>query len=286
MSLPLAHYVSDEAFDPEATVAPGSAPSERYLERLAGADHLVALPAAPARLRSRCASSALSYFSILVTEFLAPYDLHSRHTDFIYAPPQRVHLFHEGRFVGPFVYPLRLQAQHGHAEARIHARHVASRSRSASSAPASPTISGACSTAASTSSARRKAARCSCSAPTGSGATCSRGSSTARASRSPIGLVGVTLSYHDRHHHRRHRRLFRRPVRFRRAARHRGAALDPGAAALDGALGGAAGDLGSAAHLFRHHASSWRCSTGRASRAPCAPSSSRCARRITSRRRR
>ena len=49
---------------------------------------------------------ALSYFSILVTEFLAPYGLHSRHTDFIFAPPQRVHLIHEGRFVGPFVYPL------------------------------------------------------------------------------------------------------------------------------------------------------------------------------------
>src|SRR3712207_7244304 len=39
------------------------------------------------------------------TEILAPYDLHSRHTDRIYAPPQRVHLFHEGRLVGPFVYP-------------------------------------------------------------------------------------------------------------------------------------------------------------------------------------
>jgi peptide/nickel transport system permease protein len=46
------------------------------------------------------------YASILVSEFLAPYNLHSRHTDFIFAPPQRVHLFHEGRFVGPFVYGL------------------------------------------------------------------------------------------------------------------------------------------------------------------------------------
>jgi peptide/nickel transport system permease protein len=46
------------------------------------------------------------YLSILVSELLAPYDLHSRHTDHIYAPPQTVHLFHEGRFVGPFVYGL------------------------------------------------------------------------------------------------------------------------------------------------------------------------------------
>jgi len=48
----------------------------------------------------------VAYASILISEFLAPYDLHTRHTDFIYAPPQSVHLFHEGRFVGPFVYGL------------------------------------------------------------------------------------------------------------------------------------------------------------------------------------
>jgi peptide/nickel transport system permease protein len=49
---------------------------------------------------------ACLYASILITELLAPYSLHTRHTDFIYAPPQRIHLFHEGRFVGPFVYGL------------------------------------------------------------------------------------------------------------------------------------------------------------------------------------
>jgi peptide/nickel transport system permease protein len=46
------------------------------------------------------------YASILVTEMLAPYSLYTRHTDFIFAPPQQVHLFHEGRLVGPFVYGL------------------------------------------------------------------------------------------------------------------------------------------------------------------------------------
>jgi len=50
-----------------------------------------------------------SYLSIMVTEFLAPYDLHSRHTDFIFAPPQQVHLFHEGEFIGPFVYAQNMQ---------------------------------------------------------------------------------------------------------------------------------------------------------------------------------
>ncbi len=44
------------------------------------------------------------YLSILVSEILAPYNLHARHIDSIYAPPQGLHLFHEGEFIGPFVY--------------------------------------------------------------------------------------------------------------------------------------------------------------------------------------
>ncbi|UCI07177.1 ABC transporter permease [Mesorhizobium sp. B1-1-8] len=47
---------------------------------------------------------AALYFGILICEFLAPYNLHTRNMDFIYSPPQRVHLFHNGQFVGPFVY--------------------------------------------------------------------------------------------------------------------------------------------------------------------------------------
>ena len=46
------------------------------------------------------------YASILFVEFLAPYGANTRHTEFIYAPPQRVHLFHDGAFIGPFVYGL------------------------------------------------------------------------------------------------------------------------------------------------------------------------------------
>jgi peptide/nickel transport system permease protein len=46
----------------------------------------------------------LFYASILISEFVAPYNLHSRHTDFIYAPPQPIHFFHDGELVGPFVY--------------------------------------------------------------------------------------------------------------------------------------------------------------------------------------
>ena len=48
----------------------------------------------------------LMYASILVSELIAPYNQQTRNTDFIYAPPQMVHLFHDGDFVGPFVYGL------------------------------------------------------------------------------------------------------------------------------------------------------------------------------------
>jgi peptide/nickel transport system permease protein len=44
------------------------------------------------------------YASILLCEFIAPYNLHTRQIASIYAPPQAVHLLHEGEFVGPFVY--------------------------------------------------------------------------------------------------------------------------------------------------------------------------------------
>lgn len=43
------------------------------------------------------------YASVLISEMIAPYALTTRHTDHIYAPPQSVHLFRDGRFVGPYV---------------------------------------------------------------------------------------------------------------------------------------------------------------------------------------
>ena len=41
----------------------------------------------------------LCYASIIFSEMIAPYSLETRNTKFIYAPPQSVHLFHEGEFV-------------------------------------------------------------------------------------------------------------------------------------------------------------------------------------------
>jgi peptide/nickel transport system permease protein len=44
------------------------------------------------------------YGSTLISEVLSPYNLHSQHTNYIYTPPQAVHMFHEGGLKGPFVY--------------------------------------------------------------------------------------------------------------------------------------------------------------------------------------
>nr|WP_246698638.1 MULTISPECIES: ABC transporter permease [unclassified Rhizobium] len=46
----------------------------------------------------------LAYGMIVIAEFLAPYGLHTRNVDYIHSPPQMIHLFDKGNFVGPFVY--------------------------------------------------------------------------------------------------------------------------------------------------------------------------------------
>ena len=51
----------------------------------------------------------LMYLSIVFSEFLAPYNLHTRHARFIHAPPQTVHFFHDGKFVGAYVYGTRFR---------------------------------------------------------------------------------------------------------------------------------------------------------------------------------
>jgi peptide/nickel transport system permease protein len=96
------HYVSPAPFDPYAVEVMTPAQERFYrasqwrlmwwrLER-----HRVAVASGLVLL-------AL-YIAILFCEFLAPYGLDSRHTDFIYAPPRTVHILDHGRLVSPFVY--------------------------------------------------------------------------------------------------------------------------------------------------------------------------------------
>jgi peptide/nickel transport system permease protein len=101
---PLEHYVSTAPFDPYEVdaLSPGQ---ERYY--MASQWRLMWWKFR--RHRIAVVSAAILgalYISILISEMIAPYNLHSRFTDFLFSPPQSIHLMHDGRFIGPFVYRL------------------------------------------------------------------------------------------------------------------------------------------------------------------------------------
>ncbi|MDH3473046.1 MAG: ABC transporter permease, partial [Rhodospirillales bacterium] len=99
---PIEHYVNPAPFDPHR-IERMTPEMERYY--MAPQWRLVWWKFRRHRLAVVSGLILLAfYLSILISEFLAPYNLHSRNVDFIYAPPQELHLFHEGSFVGPFVY--------------------------------------------------------------------------------------------------------------------------------------------------------------------------------------
>jgi peptide/nickel transport system permease protein len=96
------HWVSREPFDP-MTVQEISAEQQAYY--LAPQWKLMWWKLKKHRIAVWSGLLLLvMYASILISEPLAPYNPNTRTTSHIYAPPQAVHLFHEGRFIGPFVY--------------------------------------------------------------------------------------------------------------------------------------------------------------------------------------
>ena len=101
----LEHYVTDVPFNPRSIEAL-SPEQERYY--LASQWQLMWWKLKRHRLAVVSGGFLLlTYFSILISEIIAPYNLHERHTDYLYAPPQSVHLMHEGEFQGPFVYGMK-----------------------------------------------------------------------------------------------------------------------------------------------------------------------------------
>ncbi len=98
----LEHFVSTAPFEPYATE--WLTPEQERFYRASQwkimwwkfRRHRIAVVAAAILL--------LFYASTLVCEIVAPYHLHTRNAKQIYAPPQELQVFHEGRFVGPFVY--------------------------------------------------------------------------------------------------------------------------------------------------------------------------------------
>lgn len=48
----------------------------------------------------------ICYLILPVAGFIVPYTPNERSADYLYAPPQSINLWHEGQFVGPYVYPI------------------------------------------------------------------------------------------------------------------------------------------------------------------------------------
>ena len=98
------HYVNQEPFDPHSIEA---LPPEMEKFYLASQWKMIWWRLKQHRLAVISGYILIfMYASVLIIEFMAPYNLHTRNTDYIYAPPQSIHLFHEGSFEGPFVYGL------------------------------------------------------------------------------------------------------------------------------------------------------------------------------------
>ena len=96
------HFVSDEPFDPatEMTLTPEQ---ERYY--MAGQWRLMWWKLKRHRLAVVAGIFlVVLYLSAVFAEIVAPYELQHRDRRHIFAPPQSIHLFDQGRFVGPFVY--------------------------------------------------------------------------------------------------------------------------------------------------------------------------------------
>ncbi|MFN0263394.1 ABC transporter permease [Tepidamorphus sp. 3E244] len=98
----LPHYVNDAPFDAR-TIEQLTPAQERIY--LASQWKLMWWKFKRHRIAVWCGWFLVAMYLIAVfAEFLAPYNLDSRHIKRIYHPPQGVHLFHDGSFIGPFVY--------------------------------------------------------------------------------------------------------------------------------------------------------------------------------------
>ncbi len=98
----LEHFVSQEPFDPYAveTLTPAQ---ERYF--LATQWRLMWWKLKRHKLAVISGAFLIfMYLVVVVAEVVAPYALETRDSKNLFAPPQSVHIVHEGAFIGPFVY--------------------------------------------------------------------------------------------------------------------------------------------------------------------------------------
>lgn len=98
-----AHYVDTAPFDPGA-----SEPMGREDERFYQASSLTLIWWKFRRHKVAVVSAFVLlafYLAVPFVEVIAPYGQAQRNGDFLYAPPQRIHVIHDGQLTTPFVYP-------------------------------------------------------------------------------------------------------------------------------------------------------------------------------------
>jgi peptide/nickel transport system permease protein len=96
------HYVNPAAFDPAGPEKLTPAQERIFL---ASGWRLMWWKLRRHRLAVISGAILLFFYAMIpFTEIIAPYGLETRDEDHIFAPPQSLHLFHEGKFEGLFVY--------------------------------------------------------------------------------------------------------------------------------------------------------------------------------------
>ncbi len=96
------HFVSEAPFDPQSIERMTEGQEKYYM---ASRRRLIWWKLKRHKLAVWCGFILLlMYGTTLIAEWIAPYYYQTRHSDHIYSPPQRLHLFHQGKFIGPFVY--------------------------------------------------------------------------------------------------------------------------------------------------------------------------------------
>jgi len=104
--LPDGRYVDDAPYDPQASI--------QMLERAdLDAPNWLLIWRKFKKHRLGLVSGVLllvAYLSLPIAGFIAPYSANERHSEHLYSPPQSINWFHEGDFVGPFVYPTTAEA--------------------------------------------------------------------------------------------------------------------------------------------------------------------------------
>jgi peptide/nickel transport system permease protein len=101
-STPLPHFVSTAPFDPQSVM---QLTPQQEKAALASQWQLMWIKFKRHKLAVWSGAFLITIYTIaMICEVFAPYSSQTRNTEFVRAPPQTIQLFHEGRFVGPFVY--------------------------------------------------------------------------------------------------------------------------------------------------------------------------------------